>query len=98
MKSTFDSIMTGLEQAVRHAEGEDIGTTHKINISASAIREIRAKTGLSQSQFATSIGVSTASMQNWEQGKRKPRGAARVLLALLDQDPSVIRKILSSSK
>jgi putative transcriptional regulator len=95
MTNAFDSIMTGMKQAIHHAEGHTLGSVHKVRIPDHDVREIRIKTGLSQSQFAASIGVSTASLQNWEQGKRKPKGAAKVLLALLHHDPKIVQKLLA---
>lgn len=56
-----------------------------VNVSA-----IRAKTGMSQSAFAASIGVPQGTLINWEQGRRKPSGAAKVLLALLARQPSLM--------
>ena len=94
MSKAFESIMRGTEEALRHVEGQNIGTTHNIMIPDHDIPKIRSKTGLSQSQFTASIGVTRSSLQNWEQGKRKPQGAARVLLALLDRDPKIVRKML----
>ena len=94
MSKAFESMMRGAEEALRHAEGQNIGTIHKIMIPDHDVRKIRLKTGLSQSQFADSIGVTKSSLQNWEQGKRKPLGAARVLLALLDRDPEIVQKML----
>ena len=95
MTKAFDSIMTGMKEAIHHAEGNTIGTTHHVTVPDHDVREIRVKTGLSQSQFAASIGESTASLQNWEQGKRKPKGAGKVLLALLHHDPKIVQKLLA---
>lgn len=94
MSKAFESIMRSAEQALSHAQGQDIGIKHDVMIPDHDVRKIRSKTGLSQSQFAASIGVTTSSLQNWEQGKRKPQGAARVLLALLDRDPEIVQKML----
>lgn len=54
----------------------------------------RAKTGLSQAQFAAALGVSTRTLQEWEQGRRAPTGAARTLLAIAARRPEVIREVL----
>ena len=56
-----------------------------VNVSA-----IRAKAGMSQSAFAASIGVPLGTLINWEQGRRQPTGAAKVLLALLAKKPSLV--------
>ncbi len=58
---------------------------------------IRAKTGLTQSEFAKQIGVSVATLRNWEQGRRNPDGPARVLLAMLAKDPEIVTRVLKSA-
>ena len=58
--------------------------------SVSAVREI---TGLSQSQFAQLLGVSVRTLQEWEQGRRAPSGAARTLLRIAAKNPRVLREV-----
>jgi putative transcriptional regulator len=58
---------------------------------------IRVKTGLTQINFAQQIGVSVATLRNWEQGRRVPDGPARVLLALLSKDADIVRRTLKSA-
>ena len=48
----------------------------------------------SQAEFARSIGVKKATLLNWEQGRRKPDGPARVLLALIAKEPGIVRRVL----
>jgi len=55
---------------------------------------IREKIGFTQSKFASLIGVSPRTLQNWEQGHRKPTGPARVLLRLVQSDPMSVFKVL----
>lgn len=69
------------------------GRVHKIALSD--VTQARAKSGLSQSQFAEVLGVSTRTLQEWEQGRRKPSGAARSLLAIAALRPEVIREIFT---
>ncbi len=58
------------------------------------VKAIREKAGVSQDEFARLIAVSVKTLQNWEQERRSPTGAARVLLKLLDVDAEgTIRKI-----
>jgi putative transcriptional regulator len=52
--------------------------------------EARRKLGLSQSEFAQLLGVSVNTLQNWEQGRRKPTGAARVLLRVATGHPKLV--------
>ena len=54
---------------------------------------IREKVGLSQSRFATLLGVSVRTLQDWEQGRRVPSGAARTLLLVADRNPRVLLEI-----
>lgn len=54
----------------------------------------RARTGLSQARFAAVLGVSTRTLQEWEQGRRTPTGAARALLTIAARRPKVFRELL----
>lgn len=51
---------------------------------------IREKTGLSQSRFAELLGVSVRTLQDWEQGRRVPSGAARTLLLIAERNPKAL--------
>jgi len=51
---------------------------------------IREKTGLSQARFASLLGVSVRTLQDWEQGRRAPSGAARTLLLLVHRNPTAL--------
>ena len=90
-----DSITKGLEEALAFAEGNaGAARVHKLQIHEVNVAEIRHRTGLSQSQFARSIGVAKGTLLNWEQGRRHPTGPAQVLLALIERKPSVVRELL----
>lgn len=54
------------------------------------VSEIRAETGLTQEEFAVVLGISTRTLQEWEQGRRKPRGPARSLLLVAKHDPRAV--------
>jgi putative transcriptional regulator len=54
------------------------------------VAAIREKTGLSQARFATLLGVSVRTLQDWEQGRRAPSGAARTLLLVANRNPKVL--------
>jgi putative transcriptional regulator len=68
------------------------GHVHRVPVSA--ITEARTRTGLSQQQFAKVLGVSMRTLQEWEQGRRQPSGAARSLLAIAARRPEVLREII----
>ena len=60
------------------------------------IKEIRDNFALSQSQFAALLGVSVNTLQNWEQGRRKPGGAAQVLLQVAAKHPETVWDVVHS--
>ena len=95
MNDTFNSIEKGLKEAIAHARGEAIAPVHEIDIPEADVQAIRARTGLSQAEFAKSIGVKKATLLNWEQHRRSPEGPARVLLALIDKDPNIVQRVLA---
>lgn len=95
MSEAFDRIMQGLKEAEAYLNGNTEGSiTHHINVPTPDVRAIRASTGLSQAEFARSIGVSKGTLLNWEQSRRTPEGPARVLLALIAKDPGIVQRML----
>ena len=62
-------------------------------INVPAVAEIRAATGLSQTRFSELLGVSVRTLQDWEQGRRAPSGAARTLLAIAAKHPEVLKDV-----
>jgi putative transcriptional regulator len=96
MSEAFESIKTGLEEAIEHARGKPIGArVHEIRpVDVKAIRE---RVGMSQSEFAVSFGISVGTLRHWERGDRKPHGTARVLLNVLAKRPDVVLNALRES-
>lgn len=91
----FDSIRQGLAEAIDHADGTDIGArVHEVAIPHVDVAAIRGQTGLSQRDFARSIGVAKGTLLNWEQGRRQPTGPAQVLLAMIAKQPSLVGDLL----
>jgi len=93
--SAYESIMQGLNEALDHAKGKEIGArVHKVQVPAVDVAAIRARTGLSQGAFARSIGVAKGTLLNWEHGRRQPTGPAQVLLAMIEKKPSLVSELL----
>jgi putative transcriptional regulator len=57
------------------------------------VASIREKTGLSQARFAQLLGVSVRTLQDWEQGRRSPSGAARTLLVVANKNPDALLEV-----
>ena len=68
------------------------GKTGRV-INIPPVAEVRQKTGLSQSKFAALLGVSVRTLQDWEQGRRVPSGAARTLLLIADKNPLALLEV-----
>ena len=92
MSKAYDKVMAGLADARGYLRGERDGyAIHDIEAPEPDVVAIRGKTGLSQPAFAKSIGVPLGTLKNWEQGRRRPEGSARVLLALIEKRPSIVQ-------
>lgn len=78
-------ILKGIREIKRGEHGRVINVP-----SVSAVRE---STGLSQAEFARLLGVSLRTLQEWEQGRRAPSGAARTLLLIAAKNPRALRDV-----
>ena len=59
------------------------------------LRALRRRLGLTQAQFAARFGFSAAAVRNWEQGRRRPEGAARTLLKVIEREPDAVARALA---
>ncbi len=89
MGNAFTEISAGLSDAIAHSKGADSSVTlHQLKpLDVKAIRE---KTGMSQEHFSASFGIPLGTLRHWEQGLRTPRGTARVLLKIVDSNPTAV--------
>lgn len=78
-------ILTGLRELNRGRRGRVINVPR--------VAGVRAKTGLPQARFAELLGVSVRTLQDWEQGRREPLGAARTLLAIAAKNPQALVEV-----
>lgn len=95
--SAFESVTKGLEEGLAFAIGDATAAkVHEVELPSVDVAGVRQKTGLSQAEFAKSIGVAKGTLLNWEHGRRHPMGPAQVLLALIAKKPSVVQDLLRS--
>jgi putative transcriptional regulator len=85
-------ILEGIREIKDHKAGLKTLRTHKLAPPASP-QDIRAKMQLSQAAFASLLGVSLRTVQDWEQGRRKPSGPAEALLRIADQHPEIFAEL-----
>ena len=87
-----DSMTKGLEEALAFAQGQKgKARVHDVSVPDVNVAKIRRTSGLSQAEFARSIGVAKGTLLNWEHSRRQPTGTAQVLLALIAEDPDVVQ-------
>lgn len=91
MDHEMESFQKDLLASVRQMKAGKAARTTEVKISAAA--EARAKVGVSQSAFAELLGVSLRTLQDWEQGRRRPAGAAQTLLRVASQHPEALRDL-----
>ena len=81
-----------LLQSVREMKA---GRTARVTpVDLTEVAEARQAAGLSQSQFAETLGISKRTLQEWEQGRRAPSGAAQTLIRIVRRHPEVVRDAL----
>lgn len=84
-----------LLQAIRDIRGGKFGA--KYQVEANDVVQARLKSGLSQAQFAAALHISPRTLQQWEQGRRHPSGAAETLLKIVFRHPEVLREIAEAA-
>jgi putative transcriptional regulator len=89
----FSDLLESVKWMKRHQAGKTRGG-RTTQVKTPDAKEVRARTNLPQSDFARLIGVSVRTLQNWEQGHRKPTGAAAALLRAVSADPQSVIKAL----
>lgn len=88
-------IIEGLEEIRAWREGRTTLRVTTVELPrAVEVPAIRKELGLSQEQFARLMGVSVATLRNWEQGRREPHGSARALLLVASREPAAVLKAL----
>ncbi len=89
----FDELMQSMREGAAILKGE-MQPSRKFVVTPVEVKAIRRQLGLSQREFASLLGVSVDTVQNWEQNRRQPRGAARLLLLIAQRHPDLLRSIV----
>ncbi|WP_291202829.1 helix-turn-helix domain-containing protein [Hyphomonas sp.] len=97
MTNAAASLKKGLQEALSHAKGHKTDAwVQDIKVPEPDVAAIRERSGLSQAEFARSIGVAVGTLRGWEQGRRRPEGPARVLPSLIEKRPWIVQDELRS--
>ena len=90
-------LAAGLKDAVAHQRGEielasyDIAVPDNVDVAG-----IRKRLGMSQAAFASAFGLDVTAIHAWEQNRRRPDRAARVLLAVISKEPAAVQRALAA--
>ncbi len=84
-----------LLKSVKEMKANSIARSNKVE--PNDVAKARLKTGLSQSQFALALQISSRTLQEWEQGRRKPSGAAKALIQIAFRHPEIIQEELQEN-
>ncbi len=89
-------LVAGLNDALAHARGELELPSYTVSVPEKIdVAELRRRLGLSQAAFARAFGLDVTALHAWEQGRRKPDRAARVLLAVIAKEPQAVMRALA---
>ena len=93
--SAGSRIVSSLKEAVDWVEGKNVRVrVTKVEVPMIDVRATRRRLGLSQAAFAAKFGFQPATLRNWEQGRTRPDGPARVLLTVIARHPEAVEDAL----
>lgn len=93
-----EGVVAGLKEAIAHSRGEITLPTYKYDVPGPVdVKAIRAKSQLSQAEFARLYGFSVRTLQDWELGRTQPPSAVRAYLIVIEKYPKTVQKALSSA-
>jgi len=89
-----DELIEGLQEALAWKRGQLALEVVEIDpMSGAEVRAIRKKVARSAKDFERRFGIPAATLNNWEQGRRRPDPAARLLLKVIESDPKAVEKV-----
>lgn len=94
-KKMFDELLTSVQEMDDMVKGSK-KASRRFDFPEPEVKAIRERLGVSQEKFALILGVSKRTVENWEQGRRHPTGAARSLLKIVEADPEHALQALSA--
>lgn len=86
-KEMFNELLESAQEMDGIVKGQKTAS-RSFNYPEPEVKSIRDRLGVSQEKFAVILGVSKRTVENWEQGRRHPTGAARSLLRIVEADPA----------
>jgi putative transcriptional regulator len=89
----FESLLQSLQEAVAISKGEQ-QPARAVTLETPDVREARANLKLPRAEFARVMGVSPRTVEGWEQGRRRPSGAASLLLRIAVKHPRIVKEAL----
>lgn len=89
-KELFKELLESVKQATAIERGEQKPSRVFEVKKGTEVTRVRLQLGLSQSKFAALLGISANTLKNWEQGRRQPTGAAKVLLKVAARHPKAV--------
>lgn len=95
-QAEIHDLTSALEQVEQYKRGQPIGAKVASFEDSIDVKNIREKCGMTQGEFSANFGVSLATLQNWEQGRREPEGPAKLLLKLIMSQPELVKKAIAS--
>jgi putative transcriptional regulator len=94
-KKDFNNLVASLREAGQIRRSE-MKPSRVMEFGSIGVIAIRQRLGKTQSEFARMIGVSISTLQNWEQGRRRPEGPARALLKVAAKNPEAVAAALAT--
>lgn len=89
-KALFDELLESVRQAAAIERGTMKPSRVFVVKKTNEVVRVRTRLGLSQAKFAALLGISANTLKNWEQGRRRPTGAAKVLLKVAARHPKAV--------
>ena len=89
----FGNLIAGLNDVRDYRAGKRDGFTAHVPANVD-VRSIRAQAKHTQESFARTYGFSVSAVRDWEQGRRQPERAARILLAMIAEEPDTVQRVM----